>query len=683
MLRLPLVALVLLILLTAAGTAEPVTADFFVAQNGNDTWSGKLAAPNADKTDGPFLTLRWALDTLKTLKGHGGKILLRAGSYRLEKMVQLYPENSGTKENPLVIAGYPGEQAVIDGGMPIVGAWSKVGDGPVWTVKTSGLARPVEDLFYNGQRQTCARMPDKGWWPAKAVGESRTQFQFEAGRLAAWPDLASGFVVMKPHEWMDETLPIKSIDEATHTLTTTKDGEFPLVADGGREPGVYYIENVRAALDQPGEWCFNVGSGELFFWPPDGKDPTNQVIAGGLPMLFSLEGNHKEGTWIENVILENLTFTRTGRYQDWRFFCGNAVRFNQGVRSCAVRHCLFQDLGGCGVIVWKEAENISITDNEFARVGDTAIKIMDYLGEGPAMSSGHVIENNLIHHGGSTTGHIGGIELDNVSNCRVAHNYIHDMPYVGINVNGMQPDNWQQKNDPKLNPPFTAAAMKPYLPCKNNIVEFNRISNVMQDLRDGGGIYFWGEMGVGHNFIRHNLVEHLGTGDMNAMGLYFDDYCDDVIATDNVVVDAGLGTHLHGASRNVLENNVFAYSRSTDISVYPEKYNITPMNSVIRHNIFYRCAGVIFLDTSWGQWQHKPLLECDYNLFWQDGKSVALGAGLYKGFDQHSLVADPKFVDPAKGDYTLQPDSPALKLGIKSIDLTGVGLSGLVGPNTP
>ena len=33
--------------------AQPF-ADFFVSPGGNDRWSGKLAEPNADSTDGPF-----------------------------------------------------------------------------------------------------------------------------------------------------------------------------------------------------------------------------------------------------------------------------------------------------------------------------------------------------------------------------------------------------------------------------------------------------------------------------------------------------------------------------------------------------------------------------------------------------------------------------------------------------
>jgi hypothetical protein len=43
------------------------------------------------------------------------------------------------------------------------------------------------------------------------------------------------------------------------------------------------------------------------------------------------------------------------------------------------------------------------------------------------------------------------------------------------------------------------------------------------------------------------------------------------------------------------------------------------------------------------------------------------------GFDTHSLVADPLFVDPDKDDYRLQPDSPAFKLGFQPIPVEKIG----------
>jgi len=35
------------------------------------------------------------------------------------------------------------------------------------------------------------------------------------------------------------------------------------------------------------------------------------------------------------------------------------------------------------------------------------------------------------------------------------------------------------------------------------------------------------------------------------------------------------------------------------------------------------------------------------------------------GLEQHSIAADPLFVDISREDFRLQPDSPALKLGIQ------------------
>jgi hypothetical protein len=45
-----------------------------------------------------------------------------------------------------------------------------------------------------------------------------------------------------------------------------------------------------------------------------------------------------------------------------------------------------------------------------------------------------------------------------------------------------------------------------------------------------------------------------------------------------------------------------------------------------------------------------------------------------RGHDQNSVLADPRFVAPHKLDFRLQKQSPALKLGFKSIDLRKVGI---------
>jgi hypothetical protein len=41
--------------------------------------------------------------------------------------------------------------------------------------------------------------------------------------------------------------------------------------------------------------------------------------------------------------------------------------------------------------------------------------------------------------------------------------------------------------------------------------------------------------------------------------------------------------------------------------------------------------------------------------------------------DQHSVIADPKFLAPGKDDYRLAPDSPAWKLGFQAIPVEKIG----------
>jgi len=85
----------------------------------------------------------------------------------------------------------------------------------------------------------------------------------------------------------------------------------------------------------------------------------------------------------------------------------------------------------------------------------------------------------------------------------------------------------------------------------------------------------------------------------------------------------------------------------------------------VKYNVFFNVS-------DWGSryssgW--KPLPEMDYNLWFSKagvmvnwfGKKIGSFEDYRKttGLDAHSLFADPKFVDPANGDYRLAPDSPA------------------------
>lgn len=79
------------------------------------------------------------------------------------------------------------------------------------------------------------------------------------------------------------------------------------------------------------------------------------------------------------------------------------------------------------------------------------------------------------------------------------------------------------------------------------------------------------------------------------------------------------------------------------------------------------------------------MAECDHNVYFQTagaefrvmgvpGNSFAKWQEM--GFDTHSVMAAPLFVEPTNGDFRLQPDSPAFGLGFQLIPVERIGLRG-------
>ncbi|MGA8150801.1 MAG: right-handed parallel beta-helix repeat-containing protein [Terriglobales bacterium] len=142
------------------------TATFFVATNGNDSWSGTLAAPNSKNTNGPFASLAKAQIAVEALRQSNPTtiitVMVRQGTYYLP----LSPTNpgtlnftaadSGTVAAPVTWENYQGETPVVSGGLPVSG-WAHV-SGALWQAKLPANIQPFESLFYNGQRRLRSRL---------------------------------------------------------------------------------------------------------------------------------------------------------------------------------------------------------------------------------------------------------------------------------------------------------------------------------------------------------------------------------------------------------------------------------------------------------------------------------------------------------------------------------------------
>jgi hypothetical protein len=78
---------------------------------------------------------------------------------------------------------------------------------------------------------------------------------------------------------------------------------------------------------------------------------------------------------------------------------------------------------------------------------------------------------------------------------------------------------------------------------------------------------------------------------------------------------------------------------------------------------------------------HKPAgaiktgddVRVDDNFFAVDEAAV-MKVSQKLGWDQNSVYGDPMFVDPAKGDFRVKPDSPALKVGFKNFPMDQFGV---------
>ena len=87
---------------------KQIAADYYVATDGREAWSGTLAAPNPEQTDGPFATLERARDEIRKRQAAGGlpatgiTVAVRGGVYARTQTFELGAQDSGREAAPVV-----------------------------------------------------------------------------------------------------------------------------------------------------------------------------------------------------------------------------------------------------------------------------------------------------------------------------------------------------------------------------------------------------------------------------------------------------------------------------------------------------------------------------------------------------------------------------------------------------
>lgn len=654
-----------------------------VAPDGDDGWSGGLRRPNATRTDGPLATLPEALRRSRAERAEGGdptavRIVLQQGTYRLREPLDVLPSDGGTAGAPVVIEGdNPEAPSVISAGVA-VSDW-EVSDG-VWRARLPGVrdgAWVPRQLFVNGQRRPRARIPNKGFlytkgplWAEGADGKRRQSkygFEYHAGDLEPWSDLGQAEFLVH-HSWESSWHYVKELDQDNHLVRFTGPSRYPVGKwSGGRLR--YLVENVRAACDAPGEWWVDRETGVLAYRPLPGETPTDTtIVAPRLTEAVRVLGDIEAGIWVEHVVFRNLSF----RHVDWRLGpsgytgpqaaprigqairleaarsvvfencevtqCGTyAFRFGRGCAANCVEHCHLHDLGGGGVLIGLDIRSIQGLPESHA-------------------PREHAVHNNIMNGLGRVHPSGVGVWIAQAHHNQVTHNEICDLAYSALSVGwtwGYQPN-------------YT----------HHNTVEWNHLHHVGRNvLSDLGAVYTLG-ISPGTR-VCNNLIHHVYSYSYGGWGLYTDQASSGILFENNIVywTKSG-GFHQHWGLDNTLRNNIFAFSHEGQIRRSREEAEGSSF--LFEGNIVLQKPGWPFLTRAW----RNDHFRIDRNLYWDGTREPDTFAGntleewQELGHDLHSVVADPGFVSPGGGDFSLPPGSPAAGIGFKPFDLSAAGVTG-------
>ncbi|MCE5241180.1 right-handed parallel beta-helix repeat-containing protein [bacterium] len=671
-----LLALVLLSSLSHA--AAPGTVVCTVSPAGNDAWSGKLAAPNKTKTDGPVATLAAAQKLVRAamLKGAPGplQVVIRGGTYALTEPLAFGPQDSGSAACPIVYVAMKGETPVFSGGARITG-WRR-GEGKLWVADVPGVKSgdwTFHQLFVGGQRRTRARTPNEG--TLKLAGtlrplqgrDSRSDpatkqgFIYSGNDLQRWDELDDVNVIVY-HAWTSSRHWIKELDEQEKIVRFRAPSGWPI--GYWDRAGRYFVENFRAALDSPGEWYLSRAEGRLYYWPLPGEDMTRAtVIAPRLQHLLEIKGDAAVGLPVSHVTFNGLSF----QYADWQHdpdkVCDGQAAVHttaavvaSGALDCRFEGCEIAHVGEYALILGDGCKRNRVQTCHVHDLGGGGVRIGGTsLPNTPALQAErNTVDNCFIHDGGYVFEAGIGVWIGRSSFNTVSHNEICDLRYSGCSVGW----SWGYA-------PTTA---------HDNLFEYNHIHNIGKGvLSDMGGIY---SLGISPGTVeRFNHIHDVYSYSYGGWGLYTDEGSSDMVLENNLVYNTKTGGfHQHYGQRNTIRNNIFAYSWEANI--------ISARTDLGNDLVFERNVVLTSNGTPLGGNLRPDRFTLRSNLYWDTQGSDLSFYGLdfpdwqAAGKDEGSIVADPLFVNAPGLNFRLRSEAVVAKIGFKPFDVGTAGLYG-------
>lgn len=617
--------------LTKAGT-------FYVAVNGNDSWSGRIPGANAERTDGPFATLGAACRAARKLGTQKARrVIVSGGQYFSNKPLVLTGRDAG-----LTIESAPGVKVYIYGGRK-VGSWKRDGE-KFYSASLPGLKSREWDfrsLVVNGRFCRRARLPEKGFfkhlssfnvpwmsstgggWKRKPTNEELTMLKYRPEDIGPWLDINNAEVTVY-HMWDESLAGLSAIDTKSGTLTFASPSGHPPGAFGVKK---YVVWNVREGMTQPGQWYLDRTAGKLVYWPLPGEDMTRAVVfAPTIETIIQIKGTRDKPA--KDITVRGLTLSVTTTPLKAGGF--GAGKFKGAVSVTSAQNCRLLGLeivnvGGQGIKASGGALRIERCNVHYT--GACGIR---------CSGTSNVVIDNHIHDVGLT--YPSAIALQGGGrDCEISHNEVHETPYTAINWGG-----------------------------QNNRIEHNLIYHAMQELHDGAGIYCFAGKGL---VLRGNFIRDIiDTGGYGASAYYLDERSENCLVEGNLSVGIVRPSHNHMAKNNTIRNNVFISDEDARLT-FPKSSNYTVEKNII-------CAkGNIVLENpdAITTLRNNVLFSAEGTVQCRKLKNYSHSGTYQFKAEEGNLLVDPLIVEFEKGVVRFAPETPVGKLGIRPIDVSSAG----------
>ncbi len=657
-------------LLTVLHTTN--AAEIHVSPNGNDLNSGTKSQPLASLSAAQ-----------KKAREFAGKepiqVMIADGVYYLPDTLLFTAADSGTADCPVIYRAENEGGAVLSGGTKLDLKWKPHHAG-IFKAKTpAGLV--IDQLFINGKRQWMARYPD---YDASKKAEAYQGFAADAfakERAARWADPAGGYIhAMHAKRW-----------GGYHYRITGKEADGEITYEGGwqnnRQMGMHkefrMVENIFEELDAPGEWFHDGQANTLYFFPDVGTDlksATVEVVR--LRHLVEFAGS--EADPVKNIYLRGFVVRHAARTfmetkepllrSDWAIYRGGAFLLT-GTESIQIIDCEFDQVGGNAVFINNYNRDTLVKGCHIHDVGASGVcfvgdpmAVRDPLFEykekndlskidrtpGPKTNNypkGGVVEDCLIHGIGRVERQPAGVQISMSMNITVRDTSIYDCARAGINVSE---GTWG-----------------------GHLFERCDVFDTVLETHDHGSFNSWGR----DRFWRSDHLDSTQKAvDADPELPFLDAMQTTVIRNSRWRCDHGWDIDLDDGSSNYeIYNNSMLNGGLKFREGFRQRAwnNITVNNGFHPHVWFNNSSDELFSNILFTK--HKairvafPGKRVDENLFYSGNPEVK-NAYRKLGWDSHSIVADPLFMDPANGDFRVKEGSPAFDIGFKNFSMHQFGV---------